>query len=241
MMPQTVPDGFEFEQFPGDEPGRTLHGGQHGNSPILAEQIQDKFVTTDAQLAGLTARVAALENGTGGVGAIPIGQGQGSGTSFTVDLTAGGKFPSPPLWSVIDMRMRVDLSDPGGLAMRFFGETANIYRSGSFQVDSTNTFDSDNWHLSGANHWRIAHLSTLSTGLVDLRLFHTAANPGLISFQCTSTRQSDDANVHRHTIAAGSLESGGVTATTLQFLPTAGASSIVQAYWWAWGMRMVAP
>lgn len=207
----------------------------------LAEALDTKITADDATIADLATRVAALEDGTGGVGWIPIATGSSSGTSFTIDLTDGGRFPDPPLWNMVQVDMRVDLSDVGGVAMRFSGETSNIYRSGSFQVDSANNFDTENWHLTNANHWRIAHLSTISTGVLSLKLFHTAANPGLIPFQCKSSRQSDDPSVQRHTIASGSLISTGVTVSSLQFLPTAGATNINNAWWWATGLRTVHP
>src|SRR5690606_4367351 len=170
MMPQTVPDGFEFEQFPGDEPGRTLHGGHAGDSPILAEQIQSKFVTTDSQLADLSARVAALEDGTGGAGWIPITSGSNSGASFSIDLTAGGKFPSPPLWSVVQIYMRVDLDAAGEVRMSINGENNNTYRSGSFMMDSQIPAVSDHEHRrrNAATARPTAHVSTTPRG-------HTAA------------------------------------------------------------------
>src|SRR5690606_11469539 len=143
MMPQTVPDGFEFEQFPTDEPGRTLHGGHAGDSPILAEQIQSKFVTTDSQLADLSARVAALEDGTGGAGWIPIISGSNSGASFSIDLTAGGKFPSPPLWSVVQIYMRVDLDAAGEVRIAIHGENNHTLHTCPTFTDTPITYATD--------------------------------------------------------------------------------------------------
>jgi hypothetical protein len=242
MMPQTVPDGFEFEQFPTDEPGRTLHGGHAGDSPILAEQIQAKFVTTDSQLSDLSARVAALEDGTGGVGWIPIARGSSSGASFSIDMTAGGKYPSPPLWDAVRVYARVDLDAVGEVRMSINGENDNVYRSGSYMIDSEvpSTFDGENWHREAASSWSLAQLSTISTGNLALTLFHTDVNPGLINFQCFASRHSETNTFHRN-----QMSSGGITvAKTLQSLVFAtgnGASTFVNCWWKAEGLRMVAP
>jgi len=242
MMPQTVPDGFEFEQFPTDEPGRTLHGGHAGDSPILAEQIQSKFVTTDSQLADLSARVAALEDGTGGAGWIPIISGSNSGASFSIDLTAGGKFPSPPLWSVVQIYMRVDLDAAGEVRMSINGENNNTYRSGSFMLDSQipAVSDNENWHRNAATSWSIAQMSTISTGNIALTLFHTSVNPGLINFQAFSSRHSDNDSFHRNQMASGSIEAAK-TLQNLVIATGAGATSFVNCWWWATGLRMVHP
>lgn len=237
-MPSTTPDGFEFESLD-DEPGRTLHGGRHGNSPILAEQIQKKFTSTDAQLADLTARVAAIESGTGGSGWIPIATGNSSGASFTVDLTSGGKFPSPPLWNLVQIYMRVDLTAPARILCRVNGDNDLVYRSGAAMFDSVvpANSDADNWHAAAERAWIIAQGSTISTGNLSFTLFHSAVNPGLLSFQCTAARQSDDPSVHRHMLASGAITSGGKTANTLQFLVD-GSEEFVNAWWWATGLRM---
>ena len=238
MMPQTVPDGFEFEQFPGDEPGRTLHGGHAGDSPILAEQVQSKFVTTDSQIADLTSRVAALENGTSGPGWVPIATGASSGGSFTIDLSAGGKFPSPPMWRQVRVTMRVDMSTPDLVLCRVNGDADAVYRSGSATFDSQvpASIDADNWHAAAATTWRVALLSTISTGLIDMDLYHTNVNPGLLSFQARSSRQSDDPSAHRHTIASGSLVSAK-TLQSLQFIAN-GSTTFVDCWWTALGLRL---
>lgn len=242
MMPQTVPDGFEFERFPTDEPGRTLHGGHAGNSPILAEQIQEKFVGVDAQLADMAARLAALEDGTGGAGWIPITSGSNSGASFSIDLTAAGKFPSPPLWSVVQIHMRVDLDAVGEVRMSINGENNNTYRSGSFMIDSEvpSTFDGENWHREDATSWSLAQLSTISTGNINLTLFHASVNPGLINFQCFASRHSEDGTFHRNQMSSGSIEAAK-TLQNLVFATGNGATSFVNCWWWATGLRMVHP
>lgn len=245
MMPQTVPDGFEFEQFPGDEPGRTLHGGHAGDSPILAEQVQAKFIDVDAQLAAYEARIAAIENGTGGVGWIPITSGSSSGSSFTVDLTDGGRFPSPPLWSEVRVSMKIDLSAAAYVNARVNGDNdlGVGYRSGSFTMDSVVPANSEdeNWHFPSGNQgaWVIGRCATISTNVIDFRVYHADSNPGLLSFQSIFNRQSDDPQVHRAGVAWGAITASR-TLTSLVFLPSSPVT-IVNAYWKAEGLRLVPP
>jgi hypothetical protein len=236
----TSPDNFPFEVV-GDQPGISLHGGLSGTEDILAEVVQDKFVTTDTTLSDLTARVTALETGTGGAGWIPIDFGSDSGASFSIDLTAGGKFPSPPLWNMVRFHMRVDLDAVGTVSCRVNGDADSVYTAGSSVVDAENNFDAVNWYFPGSSSWRIAHLSTISTGNLILTLFRTDANPGLISFQCESARMSStDGSVHRRTHAWGALTSAK-TLSSMQFFAVDGAMSFVNAVWWAEGLRMEHP
>lgn len=208
----------------------------------LAEALDTKISDLDATISDLQSRTAALEDGTGGAGWIPIATGSDSGSTFSVDLTAGGKFPSPPLWNLVRVHMRADLDAAGEIRLQINGDGDSVYRSGAAMFDAESPANSDpsNWHRFDQPTWSIAHLSTISTGNLILTLFHTAANPGLINFQCTSARQSDDANVHRQTIASGSLTSAK-TPTSLLFRTGAGATEYVDAWWWAEGLRMVPP
>lgn len=237
MTGSTVPDGFEFETD-NDAPAVTLRT-EAGET--LAEKLQAKFVATDATIASLTSRVTALEDGTGGAGWIPIGTGNDSGSGFSIDLTAGGKFPDPPLWNLVQVHMRVDLDTVGQVRMSINGDNDPVYRSGSFMMDSTipGNSDDDNWHRGPtASSWSLAQLSTVSTGNLSLTLFHTAANPGLLNFQCVSARQSNDPSAHRNQISSGSLTTAK-TASSLTFGASPG--SFNSAWWWATGLRMTAP
>lgn len=239
-MPQTSPDAFEYEALT-DEAGRTLTGGQLGTSPILAEQVQAKFVTTDASLSDLTARVAALESGVSGVGWMPIGSGTATGGDFTIDLTAGGLYPSPPQWEMIKVTMRVDLNAVGAVECRINGDSDAVYRSGGVPYDAAGGIDAaDGWFFAAGLAWRIAHLSTISTGWMDLTIYNTAPSPGLMSFSCMSGRQSDDASIHRYTLSQGSL-TATKTATSLFFQAVSGATAFDSAWWQAVGLRMVSP
>lgn len=239
MTGSTVPDGFITETR-GDLPGVSLNGGLDGSGEKLAEQIQAKFIESDARIAALTARVNALENGTGGIGWVPISHGVIAADTFDIDLTADGKYASPPLWSMVRIGMRYDLDATGAVNLRINGDNDNVYRSGSTMVDAANNFDDENWFHDTATFWRIAHGSTISTNNLELVLFSMGHNPGLINFQCSSARQSSSATTYRHTLASGALLTGK-TASHLQFLTGLGASTFVNAWWWAEGLRMDAP
>lgn len=237
MTGSTVPDGFMFETN-SDAPGVSLRA-EAGTT--LAEQIQAKFAASDAAQASLADRVAALENGTGGAGWIPISEGTSSGASFTVDLTAGGKFPSPPSWTRINIFMRVDLSAVGNVHVRINGDSDAVYRHGSAMIDSEipASFDSENWASSSSTSWAVGQMSMISTGVIDMDIFHAHAAPGLMSFQSRASRQSDDGTFHRHVLASGSL-TAAKTATSLVFYPS-GATTFETAWWRAIGLRMAHP
>lgn len=235
MTGSTVPDGFVYEEN-NDVPAVTLRREATGET--LAEQVQAKFVTADASISDLTARVSALEDGTGGVGWIPISTGNTSGDDFTLDLTAGGKFPDPPLWNVIKVFMRADLDAAGYVECRINGDSDAVYRSSGLPFDGQGNVDSqDSWYFDTGLAWRIGHLSSVSTGTLEMTIFNADSNPGLFGFQCTSGRESDDDSAHRYTIAHGSTIATK-TISSLFFQPSAGAASFVNAWWDVAGLRV---
>jgi len=209
----------------------------------LAEDVETQLARMDNSAADLADRVAALESGTGGVGWMPIGSGTASGASFSIDLTAAGKYPSPPLWDEVRVSMRMDLSTDSYVNCRINGDSDLVYRSGSFVMDSTvpAASDAENWHFPTGDQgaWVIARLATISTNVIDLRIFHTGASASLMAFQSQFSRQSDSSTTHRHGIAHGSLTTGK-TATSLTFLPSS-PNTFTNVYWWAEGLRLVAP
>src|SRR5690606_26035059 len=229
-------DGFTYETN-ADIPGVSLRA-EAGTT--LAEQIQAKFSANDALIASLTERVTALEIGTGGAGWIPIGEDNSPGQNFVIDLTAGGKFASPPGWTVVQVFLRVDLSQVDKVLCRVNSDSSNIYRSGSTMIDSDvpSNFDAENFHYVG-NLWQVAQMSTISTGVIDFRLIHAHGDPGLCSFQATASRQSDDGTFHRHQLSSGSLTEAR-TVTSLQFIANSG-SMFDACYWRAVGLRMEHP
>lgn len=241
MTGSTVPDEFKFETK-NDQPGVTL---RREAGTTLAEQVQAKFNSQADLIADLTARVAALETGVGGVGWIPIDEGDTSGATFSIDLTSGGLFPDPPLWSVIKVFARIDLNDVGRVTLRANGDANNIYTSSGVPIDSLGNIDLDQvFHYADASSWRVGHFSDVSTCNLELTLIFTGGNPGLVNFQSTSHRQSATSSVDRHMSAAGALTSGNaLTLTSLEFGvdPDTVATSFTDVWWQAVGLRMVAP
>lgn len=235
----TQPDGFIFEE-PGDQPGISLTGGEFGTEEILAEQIQEKFQTLDAAAASLASRVTAIENGTGGIGWIPIATGGGAGSDFTVDLTDGGRFPDPPLWNLVQLNMRFGLDDAGSVNLQINGESVGLYRSGYWMMDS----DGPNPEIpfwAEQNSWRIARSGVFSTNNLVFTLFHTAADPGLLNFQCSFNQEGASGNTHRQGMASGALTAEGRTVSSLRLFTAGGASQFDNTAWWALGLRMEHP
>ncbi|GAB3224101.1 hypothetical protein GCM10027447_12360 [Glycomyces halotolerans] len=208
----------------------------------LAESLDTKITADDATIASLDARLTALENGTGGIGWIPIATGSNSGASFSIDLTAGGLFPDPPLFNLIRLHMRYDLdASDGQVRMQINGDSDAVYRSGMVVLDAEGNIDTSVVdHESAGSSWVIGHGSTVSTGNLICTIFHTAANPGLLNFQSTSTRESDTASVQRFAPAWGDLTSTK-TLSSLTLLVGGAATSYSSAWWWVEGLRMEHP
>lgn len=238
-MPQTSPDLFEFET-PDEESGRTLHGGILGTSPILAEQVQAKFADVDAAHTDLAARVSALENGTGGAGWIVIGSGSApAGHSFTIDLTDGGRFPNPPLWNQVEVRMRMDMTAADLVVCRINADSSAVYRSGGYTVDGDGNVE-EPWSYTANTVWAVARTATAGTNSMVFRLFASDFDPGLMTFQSAFTRESDSSSVNQIGHGHGSLMSGGMTVSSIQFLGNA-ATDFVNCWWTATGLRLAHP
>jgi hypothetical protein len=230
---------------------RTPDPGETPNVPLdmqeLAEDVEAELERIDTTAADLVDRVTALETGAGGIGWIPITSGSGSGTPINIDMTDGGRFPSPPAWDCIKLQMRFDLDAEGNINLRINGDSDAVYRSGGGAIDSLGTIPvTTPWHFPNgggnpfAGSWRIAHGATVTSNNMELTLFHTGPSPSLIGFQCTAGRQSDAASSHRYSYAHGSLNSAK-TLSSLSFILSNGATSFTDAWWWVEGLRMTHP
>jgi len=232
----TVPDGFKYETN-ADVPGVSQRA-EAGTT--LAEQVQAKFSTTDSSLASLEDRIAALENGTGGAGWIVIGSGSApAGHDFTVDLTDGGRFPSPPAWNQIEVRMRLDLTADDMVLCRINGDSDSVYRSSMYSMDGTGASVNPS-HSTPNNVWIIARTATAGTNSINFKMFSSDFNPGLHTFQSEFTRESDTSTASKIGQAHGSLISGGKTVTSLQFLGNS-TTDFVNCWWTAIGLRLAHP
>lgn len=232
----TVPDGFKYEDI-NDPPGVSQRA-EAGTT--LAEQVQAKFLTTDASLSTLEDRVAALEGGTGGSGWVVIGSGSApAGHDFVIDLTDGGRFPEPPLWNQIEVRMRLDLTEENLVLCRINSDSSAVYRSGGYTVDADGVVEQP-WSYTANTVWAIGRTATAGTNSLIFRLFASDFDPGLHTFQSTFTRESDSSSVNQIGHAHGSIMSGGMTVSSLQFLGNATAD-FVNCWWTATGLRLTHP
>jgi hypothetical protein len=206
----------------------------------LAEDIETELVRIDDAAADLADRVTALESGTGGSGWIVIGSGSApAGHSFTIDLTDGGRFPSPPLWNQIEVRMRLDLTEENLVLARINSDASAVYRSGGYTVDGAGVAE-EPWSYTANTVWAIGRTGTAGTNSLIFRLFASDFAPGLHTFQSTFSRESDSSSVNQIGHGHGSLMSGGMTITSLQFLGNSTAD-FVNCWWTATGLRLEHP
>lgn len=233
MVAFTTPDGFIYETKK-DQPGTSLRAPDE----ILAQQVQDKFVTTDAEIAAIKTRLNNLEDGSSMVGWVPIGSGiESSVATFDLDLTGGGKF-SIGDFDVVQLFARFDLDAVGVVRMRINNDsgTGSNYRGGGFFTDVTGSVDDS--VFADTDNWPIAHGSTTSTCNLTTTLYHMGGVQ-LHNYQSTSSRQSSNSDVHRTGAFWGALSTGlSAAPSTLRLLTGNGASSFVNFWWWLTGLKM---
>ena len=220
-MPSTPTYGLPFEA-PGDLPGHTLDGGPVGDQPILAEAVESELLRIDGDVADLQAEVAR--------GWTPIGSGNES-SNFTIDLTAGGKFPAGT-FEVMRLYMRGSLSTDGTLVqVRVNSDTTSgMHRAGwMIFTPSTGATEGD---VRDATSWPVAQWSTANVGLAEVTIFNTHI----------STQLGYRANGYRggSTSARRVFEAGGDLLNSrlinsLQVFPFTGG--ITACRWWVEGFR----
>lgn len=245
-MPSTPIYGFPFEKT-GDQPGHSVHGGQSGTDPILAEAVETELERVDstasdlqAQVTALQAEVDAMKAGELGIGWTLIAKGNHSGGTFSIDVTDGGRF-DPAEFSLIRLHARYDLD--GGAESYVYCQvngdsTAGLHRTGGIVWDADGNQDVTFHQV--AQSWRLAYGSTISTGNFTLQIFHTAVDPGLLNYQAYGTRQSDTSNVHRWTTAWGSLTAARTLSSLQMFAETTGgggSDQFTNIWWWLEGFR----
>lgn len=206
----------------------------------LAEDVEAELERIDNAGADLADRITALEDGTGGSGWIVIGSGSApAGHSFTIDLTDGGRFPSPPLWNQIEIRMRMDMTAADLVVCRINSDATAVYRSGGYTVDGAGVVE-EPWSYTANTVWAVARTGTAGTNSMVFRLFASDFDPGLHTFQSTFTRESDSSSVNQVGHGHGSTMSGGMTVSSLQFLGNS-TTDFVNCWWTATGLRLEHP
>lgn len=241
-MPETPVYGFPFEKVPDDIPGITLHGGEQGNSPILAESVENELVRIDNTINNINGRLDDLESGNGPANVAswrPIGRGTVSNEErFVVDLTDSGRFPTPPLWDLVRFYMRFDLDVSAYIHLRINSDSTEMYTWGLLEYDANGHLD-DAQHDTSDTFFQIGKGATVSTNNMILTLFSMAfpAESDLVNFQCETSRKSTSPTVHRRSLAWGSLDhTHALSAESLKFSVT-GEGGFVNAWWWMEGAR----
>lgn len=204
-MPQTSVYGWEIEA-PGEQPGRTLTGGQSGTSPVLAEQIEDDVNRIETTLIGdLKSRVTALEAIAAATRWRHISQGTHSGGNFTIPVPAGYEMLHLHLWG--------DLDADGAVQLRINGDTAaGLHRQGYVVQDSVTPPNDDDSDFIEDTAWFLANWGAVEGNTVDVTVFETSAG-NRVAYQAYGGRQSPNATSHRRTHSAGRLEGDRVVSS----------------------------
>ena len=204
-------------------PGRTLTGGPSGEDPILAEAVEDELERVDAAVADVQDAVSR--------GWVPIASGEETG-SFTIDLTAGGRYP-PGTFSIIEIFYRGSLSTETGLQNRVNGDnTPNLHRRG-WTVQATSSTNFVENEANDGTAWRIARWSTATANTAHVRIFETN-RLSILSMQATATRVATGTTLRHRTEAQGDLNESRLL-DSIQVFTVVG--SITAMTWHAVGYR----
>lgn len=221
-MPSTPTYGLPFEA-PGDLPGHTLDGGPVGDQPILAEAVEAELSRIDGDVADLKAEVAR--------GWTPIGSGNES-SNFTIDLTAGGKFPAGT-FELIRVHMRGSLTVDGvRIQVRVNADnTAGLHRHARWVWNADGSSLADSTAFDGTA-WPVAEWSTANVGLAEFTIFRTNVSSQL--GYVTQGYRGGGTGVRRLFLAGGDLVSSRLL-NSLQVFPVSG--QVATCFWWAEGYR----
>lgn len=155
-MPTTGTYGFEYEPLSGDEPGRTLHGGTSGTSPILAEQIDDEFARVDADIQSVQDDVGAATQ--------LIERNRVTSDTDFVDFTV------PQTYRNLRLVITGYHNGTGEFELvwlRFNGDSSSNYRNLVAGFDGAGAITPH--HNMGANAAEVAYVNSLSPrGSVDI-------------------------------------------------------------------------
>ena len=167
-MPATTPDGFPFELL-GEEPGRTLTGGEDGLSPILAERVQDVVTGLRSEMQQLRDDLMA------DLGWHLVMQGTDAQVSSSITLTDSNIVI--PVNGPTVARLNVRYESSGGgirLAWRTTGNITgpdpsrtgrcNWWTPGATSTGRVDDRDTGNWRNAGLGTvTRIGHATTAGT------------------------------------------------------------------------------
>jgi len=222
-MPQEPLYGFVYEAN-GEMPGHSLREGGPSGDLILAEQVAEKFQSVDNDIADIQTVISQ--------GWIPIGFGAETG-NFTIDLTAGGRFPAGT-FSLIRVRMRGSLTVDGvRIQVRVNSDnTAGLHRHARWVWNANDSALADSSSFDGTA-WPVAEWSTANVGLAEFTIFRTDVS-GQLGY-VTQGYRGGATGVRRLFLAGGDLSSARLL-SSLQVFPVSGAVNLCQ--WWAEGFRL---
>lgn len=223
-MPQTPVYGLPFEA-PGDLPGHTLDGGPVGAEPILAEAVEAELSRIDSDVADLQAEVAR--------GWIPIGSGEEL-SNFTIDLTAGGKFPAGT-FSLIRVYLRGSLTVDGvRIQVRVNGDTTPELHLRSWMVHRMDTGALVESGADAVTSWPVGLWSTGASCNSRITIYRTDVS-SILSFDAVGYRASSG-NTLRYRMQSNGHLAAARLLSSLQVFPFTG--SIARCFWWAEGFRV---
>lgn len=157
-MPSTPQYGLPFEAL-ADEPGHSLHGGQLGTDPILAEEVETELERIDTDVTNLGDRTTAIEQ-NGVLGWTHIDWGVNVGSNFNIDVTKGGVFPAGT-FGMLRLSGRWAVDGLGTVRLRINDETG-IHNYSFFardvegELSGSDPDPDDHGTQENANQWVIA-------------------------------------------------------------------------------------
>jgi len=242
-MPQTPVFSLPFEAE-GDQPGKTLTGGEFGLDAILAEDVEAALLTLQSTLAAnaadiatLQAEVSDLEDGTSLIGWVPVASGvQGVGTGpFTIDITDGGRFPAGT-FDMLRLYLHGDLDGTGSVRLRT-NATINGHRTSAYTISATGTVG-DTTFQDAASQWFLAFWNTSNNNHVECTIIDTGGTVAasyMSKGSQTSAINSNNLNSH----CWGELTENRLI-DSLEIRPFSDASNLfgnVGVKWWVEGYR----
>ena len=224
-MPETPIYGLPVE-VPADQPGVTLTGGPSGTENILAEAVEDELSRIDSDISDANEAIVEAARGWR-----PIVFDTFSGQPpFTVDLTAGGKFPVGT-FAATRVRARGSLQGGAGVVtMRINNDTTEDMHVSSlvrWVASDGSVADTD---FAESTVWRLARWGSLtSRSNLECVIFHSDVS-AIPSFQSSSRQLGSSAAASFVTECWGAL-SQSRQVSSLRFSTLAGDPDFAQFHY----------
>ena len=199
-----------------------------GDMLNLGEDVRDQLVRVDNDIAEIQTEL--------GRGWVPIDSGEEDG-NFTIDLTAGGKFPAGT-FSLIRIYFRGSTSADGvRVQARVNEDTTPELHLRAWQVVNTNSgaiVDSLEGNNPDVTSWPFAYWSSAASCNAQMLIYRTDV-PSILSMEATSYRAASGANARHIGTFRGHLAEPRLL-HSLRIFPFTGV--INDCLWWAEGFRV---